>query len=68
MCFSSDVQPCIRSIAVGSSIQIAAGMIPLLVLVSWAMGKELTVRLSRLALWASSLLMLYAVTALFLQL
>lgn len=31
-------------IAVGSSIQIAAGMIPLLVLVGWAMNKDLTVR------------------------
>ncbi|KAL7413246.1 Sodium/calcium exchanger protein-domain-containing protein [Mrakia frigida] len=29
-------------IAVGSSIQIAAGMIPLLVLVGWAMNKDLT--------------------------
>jgi len=29
-------------VAVGSSIQIAAGMIPILVIVSWIMGKELT--------------------------
>jgi hypothetical protein len=29
-------------VAVGSSIQIAAGMIPILVCVAWAMGKELT--------------------------
>jgi Ca2+:H+ antiporter len=29
-------------VAVGSSIQIAAGMIPLLVIASWIMGKELT--------------------------
>jgi calcium/proton exchanger cax len=28
--------------AVGSSLQIAAGMIPLLVIVSWMLGKELT--------------------------
>ncbi|KAK4684150.1 Ca2+:H+ antiporter, partial [Tremellales sp. Uapishka_1] len=29
-------------VAVGSSIQIAAGMIPLLVIVAWTMGKDLT--------------------------
>lgn len=29
-------------VAVGSSIQIAAGMIPLLVLIAWPMGKDLT--------------------------
>lgn len=29
-------------VAVGSSIQIAAGMIPLLVIIAWAMGKQLT--------------------------
>lgn len=29
-------------VAVGSSIQIAAGMIPILVIISWIMGKELT--------------------------
>lgn len=29
-------------VAVGSSIQIAAGMIPLLVLISWAVGRKLT--------------------------
>jgi len=33
-------------IAVGSSIQIAAGMIPLLVLIGWAMDKNLTVGLA----------------------
>lgn len=29
-------------VAIGSSIQIAVGVVPLLVLVSWAMGRELT--------------------------
>jgi Ca2+/H+ antiporter len=29
-------------VAVGSSIQIAAGMIPLLVLIAWPMGQDLT--------------------------
>lgn len=29
-------------VSVGSSIQIAAGMIPLLVLIAWPMGKDLT--------------------------
>lgn len=29
-------------VSVGSSIQIAAGMIPLLVLIAWPMGKNLT--------------------------
>jgi Ca2+:H+ antiporter len=29
-------------VAVGSSIQIAAGMIPLLVLIAWPMQKDLT--------------------------
>ncbi|CDZ97067.1 calcium:hydrogen antiporter [Phaffia rhodozyma] len=32
----------VMGIAVGSSIQIAAGMIPLLVIIGWAMGRELT--------------------------
>lgn len=29
-------------VSVGSSIQIAIGVIPLLVLIGWAMGRELT--------------------------
>ena len=32
----------VLAVAVGSSIQIAAGMIPLLVLIAWPMGKNLT--------------------------
>lgn len=30
------------TVAVGSSIQIAAGMIPLLVLIAWPLGRDLT--------------------------
>jgi Ca2+:H+ antiporter len=40
LCFSSLAND--SGVSVGSSIQIAAGMIPLLVLIAWPMGKNLT--------------------------
>ena len=48
-------------VAVGSSIQIAAGMIPLLVIIAWAMQKDLTLffvstlSLGRRILWREGL-------------
>lgn len=45
----------VLAVAVGSSIQIAAGMIPLLVLIAWPMGKDLTLFFvspsTRLGMW-----------------
>jgi Ca2+:H+ antiporter len=32
----------VLAVALGSSIQIAAGMIPLVVLIAWTMGRDLT--------------------------